>query len=101
MRERERAHEARGPRAGDHHGKLGAIARILEDENRRIRRRRVGGHIAAKLAARGHDVSVVGRGAHFEAMREKGVTLIHGADTIRGRVRTTGPRRAGCRLRHA
>ena len=51
----------------------------------------VGGHIAAKLAARGHDVSVVGRGAHFEAMREKGVTLIHGADTIRGRVRTTDP----------
>ena len=51
----------------------------------------VGGHIAAKLAARGHDVSVVGRGVHFEAMREKGVTLIHGADTIRGRVRTTAP----------
>lgn len=51
----------------------------------------VGGHIAAKLAARGHDVSVVGRGVHFEAMREKGVTLIHGADTIRGRVRTTDP----------
>jgi len=51
----------------------------------------VGGHIAAKLAARAHDVSVVGRGVHFEAMREKGVTLIHGADTIRGRVRTTDP----------
>jgi 2-dehydropantoate 2-reductase len=51
----------------------------------------VGGHIAAKLASRGHDVSVVGRGAHFEAMREKGVTLIHGAETIRGRVRTADP----------
>ena len=51
----------------------------------------VGGHIAAKLAARGHDISVVGRGAHLEAMRDKGVTLIHGADTIRGRVRTTDP----------
>jgi len=46
----------------------------------------VGGHIAAKLAARGHDVSVVGRGAHFEAMRERGVTLIHGAETIRAPV---------------
>jgi len=47
----------------------------------------VGGHIAAKLAARGHDVSVVARGAHLEAIRDKGITLIHGADTIRGKVR--------------
>src|SRR5919108_6237002 len=47
----------------------------------------VGGHIAAKLAARRHDVSVVARGAHLEAMRDKGLTLVHGADTIRGRVR--------------
>ena len=47
----------------------------------------VGGHIAAKLAARGHDVSVVARGAHLEAMRKTGLTLIHGEDTIRGRVR--------------
>src|SRR5262245_25992918 len=47
----------------------------------------VGGHFAAKLAARGHDVSVVARGAHLAARRERGVTLIHGQDTIRGRVR--------------
>jgi 2-dehydropantoate 2-reductase len=47
----------------------------------------VGGHLAAKLAARGHDVAVVARGAHLEAMRDKGITLIHGEDTIRGRVR--------------
>jgi 2-dehydropantoate 2-reductase len=47
----------------------------------------VGGHFAAKLAAAGHDVSVVARGAHLEAMRAKGITLLHGADTIRGRVR--------------
>jgi 2-dehydropantoate 2-reductase len=47
----------------------------------------VGGHFAAKLAAGGHDVSVVARGAHLEAMRDKGITLLHGADTIRGRVR--------------
>jgi 2-dehydropantoate 2-reductase len=51
----------------------------------------VGGHIAAKLAARGHDVSVVTRGAHLEAIRDKGITLVHGAETIRGRVRTTNP----------
>ena len=51
----------------------------------------VGGHIAAKLAARGHDVSVVARGAHYEAMRDRGITLIHGAQTIHGRVRTTDP----------
>jgi 2-dehydropantoate 2-reductase len=47
----------------------------------------VGGHFAAKLAAGGHDVSVVARGAHLEAMRNKGITLVHGQDTIRGRVR--------------
>jgi 2-dehydropantoate 2-reductase len=51
----------------------------------------VGGHLAAKLAASGHDVSVVARGAHLEAMRERGVTLVHGADTIHGRVRTAHP----------
>lgn len=51
----------------------------------------VGGHLAAKFAARGHDVSVVARGAHLEAMRDKGITLIHGNDTIHGRVRTSNP----------
>ena len=51
----------------------------------------VGGHLAAKLAARGHDVSVVARGAHLEAIRDKGITLVHGAETIRGRVRTSNP----------
>lgn len=47
----------------------------------------VGGHVAAKLAAGGHDVSVIARGAHLDAMRDKAITLIHGRDTIRGRVR--------------
>jgi len=47
----------------------------------------VGGHIAAKLAASGHDVSVVARGAHLEAMRRNGITLRHGPQTIRGKVR--------------
>ncbi len=47
----------------------------------------VGGHFAAKLAARGHDVSIVARGAHLEVIRARGMTLIHGAETIRGKVR--------------
>ena len=47
----------------------------------------VGGHVAAKLAAGGHEVSVIARGAHLDAMRDKGITLIHGKDTIRSRVR--------------
>ena len=47
----------------------------------------VGGHIAAKLAAGGHDVSVIARGAHLQAMRDNGITLLHGARTIQARVR--------------
>ncbi|WP_459618624.1 ketopantoate reductase family protein [Bordetella sp. 2513F-2] len=35
----------------------------------------VGGHLAAKLARGGLDVSVVARGAHLEAMRRDGLTL--------------------------
>ena len=47
----------------------------------------VGGHMAAKLAAQGHDVSVVARGAHLEAIRQNGLKLLHGGKTIVGRVR--------------
>jgi 2-dehydropantoate 2-reductase len=47
----------------------------------------VGGHLAAKLSAAGNDVSVIARGAHLDAMRATGVTLLHGEQTIRGRVR--------------
>lgn len=39
----------------------------------------VGGHIAAKLAASGHEVAVVARGAHLKAIREKGLVL-HGGE---------------------
>jgi 2-dehydropantoate 2-reductase len=53
----------------------------------------VGGHLAAKLASRGHDVSVVARGAHLEAMRERGVKLLQGGETIVGRVRAAGEAR--------
>lgn len=49
----------------------------------------VGGHLAAKLAVAGNDVSVVARGAHLEAMRANGVTLLHGEQTIRGKVRAS------------
>ena len=51
----------------------------------------VGGHIGAKLAARGHDVSVVARGAQLQAIRERGITLLHGDEKIHGRVRTSDP----------
>jgi 2-dehydropantoate 2-reductase len=47
----------------------------------------VGGHIAAKLAAAGHEVSVVARGEHLAAMRANGVRLLHGERTIVGPVR--------------
>src|SRR5438876_6510664 len=47
----------------------------------------VGGHMAAKLAAAGNEVSVVARGAHLAAMRERGIKLLHGEATIHGRVR--------------
>jgi 2-dehydropantoate 2-reductase len=47
----------------------------------------VGGHMAAKLAAAGHDISVVARGAHLEAMQRNGIKLLHGGSTILGRVR--------------
>jgi 2-dehydropantoate 2-reductase len=51
----------------------------------------VGGHLAARLAAAGHDVSVVARGAHLEAMRRDGVKLLHGEEVIQGRVRSGSP----------
>ncbi|HVL37625.1 MAG TPA: 2-dehydropantoate 2-reductase [Burkholderiales bacterium] len=56
----------------------------------------VGGHFAARLAAAGHDVSVVARGAQLEAYRTRGATLLHGEEVIAGRVRTdpAGPQEA-------
>jgi len=51
----------------------------------------VGGHIAARLAAKGHDVSVVARGAHLQKIQSEGIKLLHGDETIHGRVRTTNP----------
>jgi len=53
----------------------------------------IGGHLAAKFAAAGHEVSVVARGANLAAIRKNGVALREGAQpearTIAGRVRAS------------
>lgn len=38
----------------------------------------IGGYVAVKLAQTGHDVSVIARGAHLEAIAAKGLTLQQG-----------------------
>jgi len=49
----------------------------------------VGGHIAAKLAASGEEVSVVARGAHLEAIRSRGLRLLHGNAVISGKTKAS------------
>ncbi len=50
----------------------------------------IGGYMAAKLAGAGADVSVVARGPHLAAMREKGLTLIEeGHDPVTVPVRAS------------
>jgi 2-dehydropantoate 2-reductase len=49
----------------------------------------VGGHFAAKLAAAGHEVCVVARGAQLAAIREKGLVLLTGERRIAARVRAS------------
>ena len=49
----------------------------------------VGGHIAAKLAAAGHDVSAVARGANLAALKAGGIALREGARTFAARVRAS------------
>jgi 2-dehydropantoate 2-reductase len=49
----------------------------------------VGGHLAARLAAAGHDVSVVARGEHLAAIAAGGIVLRSGGEEIRGRVRAS------------
>jgi 2-dehydropantoate 2-reductase len=49
----------------------------------------VGGHFAAQLAAAGHEVSVVARGAHLAAIRAHGLVLLKGERRIVGKVRAT------------
>jgi 2-dehydropantoate 2-reductase len=47
----------------------------------------IGGFLGAKLAAAGADVTFIARGPHLAAMRENGVTLISGGQTINVRPR--------------
>jgi 2-dehydropantoate 2-reductase len=49
----------------------------------------IGGHVAAKLAAAGESVRIVARGAHLKAIREHGLTLKEGGETIVARVEAT------------
>jgi 2-dehydropantoate 2-reductase len=49
----------------------------------------VGGHFAARLANTGHEVSIVARGAHLEAIRRNGITLKSGGQTIKGMVKAS------------
>src|SRR5438132_1693295 len=45
----------------------------------------VGGHLAAKLAAAGNEVSVVARGANLAAIKARGLRLLHGDEEIAGK----------------
>ena len=47
----------------------------------------VGGHIAAQLAAAGHEVSAIARGAQLEAIRREGLVLLKGERRIVGKVK--------------
>jgi 2-dehydropantoate 2-reductase len=49
----------------------------------------IGGNFATRLAAAGNEVSVVVRGAHLEAIRAKGLTLIAGDKKIVAKVRAS------------
>lgn len=49
----------------------------------------IGGHLAARLAAAGHEVSVVARGANLAGIRERGLSLHAGGEVVRGAVRAS------------
>src|SRR5580704_9631173 len=49
----------------------------------------IGGHIAGKLAAACESVSVVARGEHLKAIRERGLILKEGGEEIVARVEAT------------
>ena len=49
----------------------------------------IGGNFAARLADAGNEVSVVARGAHLEAIRAKGLTLLAGDRKIVAKVRAS------------
>jgi len=49
----------------------------------------IGGNFAARLADAGNDVSVIARGAHLEAIKARGLTLIAGDKRIVAKVRAS------------
>jgi len=49
----------------------------------------VGGHLAAKLAAAGHELSAVARGPNLAALQSGGIALREGERTYKGRVRAS------------
>jgi 2-dehydropantoate 2-reductase len=56
----------------------------------------IGGHIAVRLAQAGESVSVVARGAHLEAIRDRGLKLLSGKEVIEARVAASDdPRELG------
>lgn len=48
-----------------------------------------GGHLAVKLALAGHEVAVIARGAHLEAIRTRGLSLHQGSDCWQAKVQAT------------
>lgn len=56
----------------------------------------IGGYLGAELSFAGVDVSLVARGAHLEAMKEKGLKLLIGGEEKIARIRATDdPRELG------
>jgi 2-dehydropantoate 2-reductase len=49
----------------------------------------VGGHLAARLAAAGHAVSIVARGDHLAAIRQRGLVLLRGDERTEARVQAS------------
>ena len=49
----------------------------------------IGGNFAARLAAAGNEVSIVARGAHLEAIRARGLTLLAGDQKITASVKAS------------
>jgi len=47
----------------------------------------IGGHVGARLALAGHDVTFLARGAHLQAMRERGVTVLSRGERLVARPR--------------
>ena len=49
-----------------------------------------GGHLAVRLAAAGHDVSVIARGAHLAAIQKQDCVCISGAHVLDAKVEGDG-----------